>query len=433
TEWLMRAIAAAVLFALAVAARDTPASATPVRRAAAYLVDLVNEAVGAVGALLRSTLVWQLLVLGSVGVLVLVLNDVWYVSHVRFPDSIREPCRVAMILVDNVAEPFMVFTNDPDFQTTILPVIPLLSTVRLAIVRAVGPAYVPLLRCRDGVGQEFRPAADGLVLFALAPVALVGVGCAMQVLPDASGWARSRWFWAFGAVGGLVFAGVAFLASDVPVLLYSLAFDDADMVRTYTSRGWVGLGAALVFVGACVALHTLLSLDKPQKQRMGARFASVRERVAAGLTWLTAPSLVIAFAAVFVCVVVALAPGGAPVRNVGIAKLKSGRPDYLRSTAVDGMSAIIGKAVITLAESIIPFASLILITTATTAFILEKFACEACLCLPVPSLSKLKGLGEDAGDAFESFGSSLGSLRRLLEHHPEQTRLGTRAVARRLL
>ncbi|MDO9175986.1 MAG: hypothetical protein Q7V62_14355, partial [Actinomycetota bacterium] len=46
---------------------------------------------------------------------------------------------------------------------------------------------------------------------------------------------------------------------------------------------------------------------------------------------------------------------------------------------------------------------------------------------------KLKGLGEDAGDAFESFGSSLGSLRRLLEHHPEQTRLGTRAVARRLL
>lgn len=428
----------AVLLSVSAKVRVEPLPRPPFFVAVRTLLgEILTMPVDLVGRLVSSVLPYQILMLASFSVLVVsILSDeAWYETKVTFPPAVRRFCVLSLDVVDLIIKPWFRFTNQADFQNTILLALPELASLRSSIFRILAPVHLPLTQCKDGKVFLFFPGEDLLGVISLLPQAAMALATFAQVFPEGGVFVRNRWFWAVGAVSGMASLVVMHLTADASTVFWYLILDKSTYLRRYTMTGQYALVAQLVFCGASLGMFVVTSQIKSIEQRLLER-SRPPEEAAPGIRvyarqlfrFLTAPNLVLMLVAAFMLAVV-IGSTGSPVQKFEVTKVVVTKPDWLISTPNDKIAALgIGS----LSVMLNPKARIAALVVALTKYALEQLGCWGCLCLPIPSLGELKGFGNDVANGFKSIGRALG-FRRLLEHKLDSTNLGSRSVSRVLL
>jgi hypothetical protein len=417
-----------------------------------FIVSVVQTLVDTVKGVVSSPLPYQLALLVSTGVVLQAVGSVWYTTHVTFPSGVQTLCKEALWFFDNVVKVFYDFTSAEDFQETILFALPELAALRGGIYRAMGVAYRPLLDGRDGKRLAVVPSQFTLLVAAFMPVLLIAAATLLQVFVEGRAFVRSRWFWAAGAVSGLVFLAMSQLSVDASVLLWYMVFADCGHSRVYTETGQFVLFAQLTIVSSCVALYAIcaqtesddvrlirrikqrqqqittgarLELSRRRRKRAGNEEGLVKRNIRHLLDYLLSPSVVMGALAVFVLVLTILS-AGSPVRSFQVVRVKNEeRPAWLVSTAADKVSAL---GITNLMKMLNPKYRMVVLGNALVLYALEQIPQWGCICLPIPSLSDIVGIGEDIGDFFSDTFGGIFRRRRLLEHRIHSTHYGGRAL-----
>jgi len=407
TELTVR-VAVLVATGLLLVGAASSGEGTRVRRVAQGVVNVVQAAVDVVGSLVGTTLVFQLVVLVAGVVMATSLTDVWYRSHLDFPDSIASKARVGMSFIDGPARWVYEFTSDPDFQESIGIVLPEIGAIRGTIFRVVRSAYRPLKRAAAGADYDFVPSESFLSLVAMVPVAVVWFATVIQVFPHGAMFAQSQWFWGAGSAALMASMAVVHIASDTVVTAWKFGLEGSTLERTYTSVGWYAVVAQAAMVGACIGMFVVLaertrSPPPPPRVATGARF-SVRQKARDVIGFFQSPALVLTVLAAFLIAITAMSAGVAPIESVRFVRIDTGKPDWLVSTKVDKLTVLIARFILHLN----PKVRLVIFLVAIRNYILKKLGCWGCICL-----ADVKGFFEDVGD-------TLGFRRRLLAMHSQQ-------------
>ena len=426
--------------------------AAPTREDGNRVARFVRMLVGLVARVVGTTLPYQLCVLVAGAALFAFAGDAWYTTSVVFPETLRDLAELGLRLV-GIAGIFYEFTNDPDFQNTILIALPELAALRGALFRIILQAYPSLLQGKEGAHDVFTPIDSAVALASLVVLFVAWLCVVVQVFPGGGTFVRSPVFWGVGFVASGVSLAAVHTAGDLSVAFWSFVFEDAVLTRTYTRAGRFALAAQLVFCAACLGACLVASERRLQsetqvvvrtghKLRVGHKLrggvgeqrnsasASLGRKLCDGArqlaTAVTRPSFVIAVVGVFILVLAAMSYGS-PVQSYDLRTLSAtrARPTWLVATRNDA----IGVLPMTSLTKMLGGSEmrLVVLGNALVLYGLEKLGCWGCICLPIPSLSDLQGLGEDIGDAITSFGG-LFRRRRLLEHRGDTTHTGRLAV-----
>jgi hypothetical protein len=378
-----------------------------------------------VRATLRSMLTastpYQMVVLVAVAVLGQSLSQPWFTTHVSFPEILRKQCNLLLEVIDIVRVGYE-FTTDPDFQESLLPVLPELAQVRAIVFRSVYAAYKPLAQCSDGKTHTFTPTGDVISLAFFVPLAIVALCVLLQIFPGGGGgYVRSPVFWGVGAVSGMTFTVVTQLASDAPVMFWFFLFTGSESTRQYTDAGVYALLASLVFTGACLALSVLTSWasQPPASQEIIILTGPLKRLVHYVIS---PPVLVLGVAGFVLSIAIAT---GSPFANFEVYKKPSGAPEWLVSTTVDKAVAIGASTFAEFIAKSDPEVRMVLIAAALVDYGVKKIGTWGCLCI-----DDLLGAFSAVGDFFKT-GGGLWRRRRLLEHKPGRTSYGLHAVAHR--
>lgn len=420
--WVLHAVLPVATGVLALVALHTHTAVyTRVQRVARVLVTPVRAALDGVCALLASPLPYEMAFLVSGIVLAASLNKVWYTSHSTFPDTIATPARVGKSFIDDYVRVFYEFTSDATFQRTIAIAVPEFGQLRGVVNRVVRTSYRPLRMAADGVSASFVPSESLAAIVCLVPIAVVWAATVIQVVPEGMAYVKSKWFWALGAVVSLVSFVQLHVASDTSVSLWNFVLDDIDYTRTYTQTGRIAVAAHLVLGAACVALFVLRAAQARRhgKPRVGGRLIVNKCRDV--VTYLSGGALLLTAVAVLILVATASSTGS-PVESYRVVKYDTHlTPAWLVSTPIDKAGALItGSGMLT--KLLTGDLRLAFLFAQLQRYIFQKLGCWGCVCLDTYI--------DFAEDTF-GFVSDLNpfpSRRRLLEHKPTTTHIGSHAL-----
>lgn len=424
---------------------------------------IVEGVADVVVRLLKSTSLWQIVVLVSFGVVVRAMAAQWYTAHADFPEVLQRLARAALELIMGGPKLFMEITNRPEVQQFMVEVVPEIAAPRGLIYRILRPVIVSFEQGRDGIDYTLVPLYEffAMLAFVVGPL-VAAMGVLASVFASGAAFAKSRWFWAFAAWGCLLFAALTQLAVGPKVTAVALLFLGSSYRRVYTPEGTYALLGLLVLCGACLILFVVLSQTESEALRLlrraqpaavpGTSCRAMRgSRVGAGsrpdqldaveikmetaptpakkkrvkretpscvtllkrglkrMTGLAkSPAFVLAIAGVAVIVFTVLLFGSpvASVRPQKIDQLPERHARWLKITTLDRQAAVESTFLGFLVRVFGSDVRLAFLLRFLNRYVIEQIQCLPCLCIP--------GISE-IGGALGSVGNALRGLREFRE------------------
>lgn len=394
---------------------------------------------------LGSPVPWMLGVLFSAAVLVGVLTDDWYVTHVTFPKEVQKLARFLLSII-NIVKPYIEITNEPVVQQILFPAAPEIGLSRMAIYRLVTPVYPYLVAGDEGVYSTSTPTKSLAALLSFIPgpvLAVVGVVC--TVFPRGAAFSRSAVFWILCCMGSVAFLMFSQLAASGSVLLVRFLYWDkegCELERDYTDSGEMALIASCVMAGCCLVLSVVTAVTSlpasslpssfspflpanspldlpdvltsptsppgpvhPQTRGKAKGFVpltmhenhpsldnppavitpgpTVAHRVTAWMAGLITPSLLLIAAAVLVLFLTITITGGSPAHSIKVVEISKPTLPYLKITNLDRLSPAISSF-----QSLLIYAfggaeaRAALLVAALSRVLLREAECLPCLCIP---------------------------------------------------
>jgi hypothetical protein len=391
------------------------------------LEDIARSISSLVSLVSSSTSILEWVVLASVAVITVSLNDPWWTSKVTFPSEIQSLCNDALSVVETVVQPIYQFTSDKDVQRVMAVAIPELAGLRSTIYRLLIPIWGSLLDGSQGRTFTHFPVGNffAMFMFAVGPL-LTFMGVLAKLFPEGRFFSKSMWFWAAAVLGNIAFVAFTQITPDTSVFFVYTVLEDTQYTRTYTRSGTQAVVAQAVLVGACLVLFVQTSIEESGEEiteRGPAGIGSALEvpgnylrRVCRGfgrgilswINWLSSASFVLFVIGVFF-LAVTITSTGSPISSIQFEKRPLRAPEWLVSTTLDKVSALS----ISVFRMLSPQERLVVLTAAIVQYGVDQINCWGCLCVP-----DFKGGVEGAISGFSSIGSAFGFRRRLLAFSP---------------
>jgi len=219
------------------------------------LISIKNGLFDVIGVLFAEPVLQVLFIIGNAFV-IYNMNKFWYTSFITFSSLIRQVACVPMFVIENPVKVFYEFTNDDNFQQHLLPVLPEIASVRLAISKVMSLAYPSLRQACRGASYSFMPTNDYFISILFGGSFIMAAISSFQVFPEVAKYTRSPSFWSTAVFVQALALAVSQFAADAEVVVFWF-FSQSTFTRVYTPTGKavIAMQCFLMFISVLLARH----------------------------------------------------------------------------------------------------------------------------------------------------------------------------------